>query len=86
MSHGSLRSDLLLRQYGIPVRLATALVQEHGADGKAIAQLSKAQLRALIDALVDYNLQCTGHEGYAKVGCVCQAVNLSSRMRLRPHF
>lgn len=65
--HGSLRADLLLRQYGIPVRLASALIEDHGVDDKVIAQLRKPTLRALVDGLVDYELQCTGHEGYAKV-------------------
>ena len=56
----------LLRQNGIPARLADALAAETGVQDKQVAQLKKQEAHALLSRLVSYPLACTGHEGYPK--------------------
>ena len=62
-----------LRQSSLPQRLAEALAQEVSATaGRAlsetrVADLTKAERAALLQSLVSYPLNCTGHEGYPKV-------------------
>lgn len=57
-----------LRQGGLPARLADALCRELGLADRQIAQLRKAEKARLLQALTAYQLECTGHEGYGKVG------------------
>ena len=64
---GSIRLGNLLRAHEVPARLAEAVMQEQGVPDKPIAQLKKHDQNAIISALVDYRLQLTGHEGFAKV-------------------
>ena len=56
----------LLRQNGIPARLADAIAAEVGVRDKQVAQLKKHEAHALLSRLVSYPLACTGHEGYPK--------------------
>ena len=57
-----------LHRGGIPLRLAEALCREVGADGASkVTQLRKAVRARLLEAVTQYPLDCTGHEGYAKV-------------------
>lgn len=58
----------MLRQAGIPGRLADALAEEVGIRDQQTAQLKKSELELLVSRLTNYPLASTGHEGYPKVG------------------
>lgn len=63
---GSANVPSFLRQHAIPARLAEALALEAGVAQKQVAQLKKEEVRALVQSLVRYPLNCNGHEGYPK--------------------
>lgn len=64
---GGATVSALLRRHAIPQRLADALSKQLQLDGRRLAELKKNERMALVAALTRYNLQCSGHEGYAKV-------------------
>jgi hypothetical protein len=58
-----------LRRGGLPSRLAAALCAEAQVDGeRRVAELNKGERLRLLRLLTAFPLQCTGTEGYAKVG------------------
>lgn len=65
-SSGAQRVPAILRQSGIPARLAEALTHELGLADRQIAQLKKSEMQALLKSLASYPLDCSGHEGYPK--------------------
>lgn len=64
---GAVRVQTLLRQSGIPARLADAIAA--GLRDKQAAQLKKGELQGLVARLVANPLPVSGHEGYPKVSC-----------------
>ena len=75
----------VLKQAGLPSRLAEALLQEASgsasnslADRKT-ATLTKKEKATLLQKLIGYTLPCTGHEGYPKARPLCQSCGLKYR-------
>lgn len=67
---GATRVTSVLRQAGIPVRLAEALVDAvQIPPGQTLAQLRKEERTALLAAVTAFPIACSGHEGYGKVRC-----------------
>lgn len=65
---GATRVTSVLRQAGIPVRLAEALVDAvQIPPGQTLSQLRKDERTALLAAMTAFPLACSGHEGYGKV-------------------
>jgi predicted Rossmann fold flavoprotein len=62
----------------LPDRLARVLVEVAGVDpARPLAQLRRAERRALLDALTRYPLPCTGDEGYRKAEVTGGGVSLA---------
>ena len=76
-SVGSRRVTTVLKEH-VPARLASALCAEAGiADIARVADLPKGNRDLLLDALVQYKLPVTGHQG-----CVASSVCISPRVAM----
>ncbi len=69
----------VLKQNGLPSRLAEALLAEASSVTKTslaekrVATLTKSERAAVLQKLLGYTLSCTGHEGYPKVDTVMKS-------------
>lgn len=70
---GSKHLLTLLKQHGLPSRLAEALLEEASPEAgpslleRKVADITKEERASVLRCLTAYALLCNGHEGYPKV-------------------